>query len=51
MVEFPGMGQNFPKLEETPLKLKLAKNPKEFRKLRDSTIFFLRTLQNFYILD
>ena len=35
MVEFPGVGQNFPNSKK--LLLKLAKNPEKLSKLRDST--------------
>ena len=44
MVEFPGVGQNFPKLEETaPLACK--KILKKLRKLRDSTTFLFGELK------
>ena len=50
MVEFPGVGQNFPKLEETLLKL--AKNPLKIKKTTRQYKFSIwRTLQNIYILD
>ena len=47
MVEFPGVGQNFPKLEETTPYL--AKILKKLRKIRDSTNFLFGELNKTFI--
>ena len=44
MVEFPGVGQNFPKLEETAPQA-CKKILKKLRKLRDSTTFLFGELK------
>ena len=46
MVEFPGVGQNFPKLEETAPQA-CKKVFKKLRKLRDSTT--LENLKNLHV--
>ena len=44
MVEFPGVGQNFPKLKETATQA-CKKILKKLRKLRDSTTFLFGELK------
>ena len=48
MVEFLGVGQNFSKLVETPLKL-AKESFKKFRKLRKSTNFLFGELNKTFI--
>ena len=47
MVEFPGVGHNFPKPKK--LLLKFAKILKELRKIRDSTNFLFGELNKTFI--